>query len=72
MRAQLQKQQAYRYKGRAQYKHVIVIPEEAVSELSWKGGQQLELTIDCGKLVVEAKEGQVLTKKDDKNPNDKS
>lgn len=52
MKAKLQKQLAYKYKEKQQYKHVIVIPEEAVTELGWKGGQELELTIVNGKLEI--------------------
>jgi bifunctional DNA-binding transcriptional regulator/antitoxin component of YhaV-PrlF toxin-antitoxin module len=55
MKAKLQKQLAYRYKEKRQYKHVIVIPEEAVTDLGWTGGQELELTVKNGKLVIEAK-----------------
>jgi hypothetical protein len=29
MKAKLQKQQAYNYKGKKHFKHVIVIPDEA-------------------------------------------
>ena len=52
MKAKLQKQLAYKYKEKRQYKHAIVIPEEAVNELGWKGGQELELTIVNGKLEI--------------------
>jgi bifunctional DNA-binding transcriptional regulator/antitoxin component of YhaV-PrlF toxin-antitoxin module len=52
VKAKLQKQLAYKYKEKQQYKHVIVIPEEAVTELGWKGGQELELTIVNGKLEI--------------------
>lgn len=55
MKAKLQKQLAYKYKEKRQYKHVIVIPEEAVTELGWKGGQDLELTIKNGRLVIKTK-----------------
>jgi bifunctional DNA-binding transcriptional regulator/antitoxin component of YhaV-PrlF toxin-antitoxin module len=55
MKAKLQKQLAYQYKEKRQYKHVIVIPEEAVNELGWKGGQELELCIKDSKLVIEPK-----------------
>jgi bifunctional DNA-binding transcriptional regulator/antitoxin component of YhaV-PrlF toxin-antitoxin module len=55
MKAKLQKQLAYKYKEKRQYKHAIVIPEEAVNELGWKGGQELELNIKDGRLIAEAK-----------------
>jgi len=55
MKAKLQKQLAYKYKGKLQYKHVIVIPEEALSELGWKGGQELELIVKETQLVIEPK-----------------
>ena len=53
MKAKLQKQLAYKYKDKQQYKHVIVIPEEALNELGWKGGKELELTVKNGRLIVE-------------------
>ena len=53
MKAKLQKQLAYKYKEKKHYKHVIVVPDEAITELGWKGGQELELTVKAGKLIVE-------------------
>lgn len=53
MKAKLQKQLAYKYKNKQHFKHVIVIPEEALNELGWKGGQELDLAVRDGKLVVE-------------------
>jgi formylmethanofuran dehydrogenase subunit D len=55
VKAKLQKQLAYKYKDKRQYKHVIIIPEEAVTELGWKGGQELELTLKNGQLVIDVK-----------------
>jgi antitoxin component of MazEF toxin-antitoxin module len=53
MKAKLQKQVAYKYKDKQHFKHVIVIPDEAITELGWSGGQDLELTIKDNKLIVE-------------------
>lgn len=55
MKAKLQKQLAYKYKDKQHYKHVIVIPEEAVNELGWKGGQDLEVKVKNCRLVIETK-----------------
>ena len=55
MKAKLQKQLAYKYKDKQQYKHVIVIPEEAVNELGWKGGQDLDLGVKEGQLIIKPK-----------------
>ena len=55
MKAKLQKQLAYKYKEKRQYKHVIIIPEEAVNELGWTGGQELALIVKDGQLVVTVK-----------------
>ena len=55
MKAKLQKQLAYKYKEKRQYKHVIVIPDEAITELCWKGGQELELTAKDGQLTIKVK-----------------
>lgn len=55
MRAKLQKQLAYKYKDKQHFKHVIVIPDEAITELGWKGGQELELDVKNRRLIVEAK-----------------
>ena len=68
MKAKLQKQLAYKYKDKRQYKHVIVIPEEAVTELGWKGGQEFELTVREGKLVIEIKK-EAQTSKTEKRDN---
>jgi len=55
VKAKLQKQLAYKRKGKEQFKHVIVVPEEAVNELCWKGGQELSLEVKEGQLIVTAK-----------------
>jgi hypothetical protein len=57
MKAKLQKQLAYRYKGKQHFKHVIVVPEEAVNKLNWQRIQELELNVKNGRLIVEAKNG---------------
>jgi hypothetical protein len=53
MKAKLQKQLAYRYKEKKHYKHVIIVPDEAITELGWKGGQELDLVVRNGKLIIE-------------------
>jgi len=58
MKAKLQKQLAYKYKDKQVYKHVIIIPEELVSELGWKGGQELELCTKDGRLVIETRKAE--------------
>ncbi len=62
MKAKLQKQQAYKYKGKPHYKHVIVIPDEAVNQLCWQGGQALEIEVKDNKLVIEAKKENIESK----------
>jgi bifunctional DNA-binding transcriptional regulator/antitoxin component of YhaV-PrlF toxin-antitoxin module len=52
MKAKLQKHFAYKYKDKRIYKHVIVVPEEAVNELGWKGGQELELNVKADQLII--------------------
>lgn len=53
MKAKLQKQQAYKYKDKQHFKHVVVIPDEAITELGWKGKQDLELTVNDGRLIIQ-------------------
>jgi hypothetical protein len=53
MKAKLQKQNAYSYKGKKHFKHVIVIPDEAITELGWKGGQELNIAVKGDKLFIE-------------------
>jgi antitoxin component of MazEF toxin-antitoxin module len=53
MKAKLQKQQAYKYKGKTHFKHVIVVPDEAIAQLGWQGGQGLEVTVNDGLLIFE-------------------
>ncbi len=57
MQAKLQKQLAYKYNDKKHYKHehVVVVPDEAIIELGWKGGQELELTVENGRLILEMK-----------------
>jgi hypothetical protein len=57
MKAKLQRQLAYKYKEKKHYKHVIVVPDEAITELGWKGGQELDLTVKDSKLIVELGSG---------------
>lgn len=57
MKAKLQKQLAYKYKEKKVYKHVIVVPDEAITELGWKGGQDVDLYVKDGKLLVELSKG---------------
>jgi bifunctional DNA-binding transcriptional regulator/antitoxin component of YhaV-PrlF toxin-antitoxin module len=52
MKAKLQKQLAYKYKEKKVYKHVIVVPDEAVTQLGWKGGEELELSIRNEQLII--------------------
>jgi len=52
MKPELQKQFAYKYKGKKHYKHVIVIPEEITHKLGWEAGEELEIRINDRKLVV--------------------
>ena len=61
MKAKLQKQQAYSYKGKKHFKHVIVIPDEAITELGWKGGQELELCITNSQLVITQKKVETVS-----------
>jgi bifunctional DNA-binding transcriptional regulator/antitoxin component of YhaV-PrlF toxin-antitoxin module len=55
MKAKLQRQLAYKYKEKHHYKHVIVVPDEAITELGWKGGQELELKVKGGQLIATLK-----------------
>ena len=52
MKVKLQKQFAYKYKNKKHYKHVIVIPEEAIHQLGWEAGEELEIRVNDRKLVV--------------------
>jgi bifunctional DNA-binding transcriptional regulator/antitoxin component of YhaV-PrlF toxin-antitoxin module len=56
MKTKLQKQLECTEKDKRQYRHVIVIPEEAVNELGWNDGRPLELTIADWRLIIETKE----------------
>jgi hypothetical protein len=58
MKAKLQKQLAYKYKEKKHYKHVIVVPDNAITELGWKGGQELKLTVKRGQLIIKPNEEQ--------------
>lgn len=55
MKAKLQKQPAYEYKGKRHFKHVLVVPDDAINELGWKKGQDLGIRVEKGRLVAEMK-----------------
>lgn len=55
MQAKLQKQLAYKYKEKKHYKNVIVVPDDLIIELGWKGGQDLELCVRDRQLIIEIK-----------------
>ena len=51
----LQRQVAYKYKGKTQFKHVIIIPNGTVEKLGWKVGEELENSIDGKTLTIKPK-----------------
>jgi bifunctional DNA-binding transcriptional regulator/antitoxin component of YhaV-PrlF toxin-antitoxin module len=53
VKAKLQKQLAYEYKGKRHFKYVLVVPDDAIDKLGWKGGRDLEINVENGKLMVE-------------------
>lgn len=53
MKVKLQKHFAYRYKEKKHYKHVIVIPEEAINQLGWEAGKELDIKVNDGRLIVQ-------------------
>ena len=55
MTVKLQKQLAYKYKGKEHFKHVLVIPEDTINKLGWKVGQDLELDTIDNHLVIKSK-----------------
>lgn len=57
----LQKHKAYVYqteKGEkvAHFKHLIIIPENAIEALGWKEGEELESMVRRDKLVLKRRE----------------
>lgn len=51
----LQRQVAYKYKGKTTYKYVIVIPNGTIEQLGWKVGGELENSIDGKALTIKPK-----------------
>ena len=49
----MQKQFTYKHKDKEHFKLIIVIPERAVNELGWEGGQEMEVKV--AGLILEAK-----------------
>ena len=49
----LQSQISREYKGTKYEKFWIVLPSKIVKQLGWKSGEDLELEIKKGKLVIE-------------------
>lgn len=52
----LQRQVAYKYKGKTHYKFVVIIPENMINELGWKEGQELKLKKVDSILMIEKEE----------------
>lgn len=50
----LQKQLAYRYKERKHFKHLVIIPDEALEKVGWKPGEELEWTVSNNSLVLKS------------------
>jgi len=48
----LQRQVAYKYKEKTRYKHVVVIPNEAIKKLGWKVGEKLESSVEGKTLIL--------------------
>ena len=51
----LQKQIAYKYKDKTHHKYVLIIPENLVNELGWEEGQELAITVDKNRLIIDLK-----------------
>ena len=51
----LQRQIAYKYKGKIRYKHVIVIPNETIEKLGWKAGEELENSVIGNTVTLKPK-----------------
>jgi len=59
----LQKHKAYTYKADSgeeidHYKYLITIPESAITELEWKPGQEVDLTIQDKELILKPSKGE--------------
>ncbi len=53
----LQRQKAYTYETEAgekihHYKHLVNIPDDALEELGWKSGVELEPVVEKGNLIL--------------------
>lgn len=54
----LQRQFAYKYKGKDHFRHVVTIPDEVIQELGWKHGTNLELKADEDVLTFRVKKNE--------------
>lgn len=61
LKVRLQKQKAYKYKDKTQFKHVIVVPEDAVNSLGWIGGEELNIKVSDGCLTVKSQKNAKTT-----------
>ena len=50
----LQRHFAYTYKGKRHYKNVLTIPDDIVNQLNWNIGDEIEMTVNGGSLVLQA------------------
>ncbi len=53
----LQKQLSRRVKGKEYPKYVVVLPPDTVKQAGWKEGQELEILVRDGKMMLRPKKG---------------
>lgn len=41
------------YNGKFYFKHWVVIPNKIIEKLDWKTGDELEIEVKGGKLIIE-------------------
>ncbi len=61
MKGKIQKHLTYKYKSKQHFKHVIIIPDEAITELERVGGQDLKITTKDNKLIAQISETKNVT-----------
>lgn len=49
----LQSQVSREYKGKKYEKFWVVIPTEEIKQLDWKAKEELKLTIEDGRIIIE-------------------
>ena len=41
-----------KYQGKEYFKYILVVPNKAIKQLGWKGGEDLEAEVKSNRLII--------------------